>query len=305
MAVSRAFYDGRLRPRSPAAHIDARFQMLSLDRVTVGDMQFGADVDMSFGDLGAYHVDLLMSGSLHWHQGRSSSQLSTAGTAAVFHPLGQTTLDLWTADCRLLAVKIDRRGLEGSLMGLLDRPIRSPLVFGPDLDITQGPGRSFARLAHLFASLSTDPDSWLYRPIIAAPLQEALIAALLTGADHQYRQELSEPARHLSPRAVKRTVDAIQARPEHPFTVAELATIGGTSVRRLQDCYQRNLGLSPLAYLRQVRLRRVHDELCQADPGRTHVADVAHRWGFAHLGRFAATYRMMYGVPPSQTLRNA
>jgi AraC-like DNA-binding protein len=35
------------------------------------------------------------------------------------------------------------------------------------------------------------------------------------------------------------------------------------------------------------------------------VADVAFRWGFNHLGRFAAFYRTRYGVPPSRTLRDA
>ena len=35
------------------------------------------------------------------------------------------------------------------------------------------------------------------------------------------------------------------------------------------------------------------------------VAAIAHRWGFAHLGRFAAAHKKMYGVTPLQTLRAA
>jgi AraC-like DNA-binding protein len=41
-----------------------------------------------------------------------------------------------------------------------------------------------------------------------------------------------------------------------------------------------------------------------ADPGRTTVTDVAHRWGFDHLGRFAASYRARYHTTPSQTLHS-
>jgi transcriptional regulator GlxA family with amidase domain len=59
-----------------------------------------------------------------------------------------------------------------------------------------------------------------------------------------------------------------------------------------------------MAYLRQIRLTRAHEELRQARPGRTTVALVAHRWGFSHLGRFAAAYRERYGVAPSGTLRH-
>jgi AraC-like DNA-binding protein len=35
------------------------------------------------------------------------------------------------------------------------------------------------------------------------------------------------------------------------------------------------------------------------------VAAVAHRWGFAHLGRFAYAYRARFGVSPSETLRES
>jgi AraC-like DNA-binding protein len=33
------------------------------------------------------------------------------------------------------------------------------------------------------------------------------------------------------------------------------------------------------------------------------VSEVAFRWGFTHLGRFAGAYKERFGVPPSQTLR--
>ncbi|WP_278258467.1 helix-turn-helix domain-containing protein [Nocardioides convexus] len=33
------------------------------------------------------------------------------------------------------------------------------------------------------------------------------------------------------------------------------------------------------------------------------VGEAASRWGFTHLGRFAAAYRGRYGVAPSDTLR--
>ena len=59
-----------------------------------------------------------------------------------------------------------------------------------------------------------------------------------------------------------------------------------------------------MAYLRSVRLDSVRGELQAPGPGTT-VAAVAHRWGFAHLGRFTAYYRRRYGESPSQTLRRS
>jgi AraC-like DNA-binding protein len=37
---------------------------------------------------------------------------------------------------------------------------------------------------------------------------------------------------------------------------------------------------SPMEYVRDVRLRRTHEELCDADPFADSVAAVARRWGF-------------------------
>ena len=59
------------------------------------------------------------------------------------------------------------------------------------------------------------------------------------------------------------------------------------------------------AYIRRVRLDRIRTELLRADPAVTNVADVARHWGFAHPGRFSATYAARYGEYPSDTLRNA
>jgi transcriptional regulator GlxA family with amidase domain len=58
-----------------------------------------------------------------------------------------------------------------------------------------------------------------------------------------------------------------------------------------------------MTYLQQVRLGRAHDALSHADPSLNTVASVAHRWGFAHLGRFATAYRTRFGQSPSETLR--
>jgi transcriptional regulator GlxA family with amidase domain len=99
-------------------------------------------------------------------------------------------------------------------------------------------------------------------------------------------------------------MDAIHDEPERPFSVADLAGIAGISVRSLQEGFRRHVGVSPMAYLQQVRLDLVRETLRHADPQQVTVAAVAHRWGFTHLGRFAQTYRARHGEHPSETLRH-
>jgi transcriptional regulator GlxA family with amidase domain len=69
-------------------------------------------------------------------------------------------------------------------------------------------------------------------------------------------------------------------------------------VRTLQQGFQRHLGMSPMAYVGVVRLRRAHQDLRSADPTHNTVGAIAQRWGFTHLCRFAAAHKTMYGETP-------
>jgi AraC family transcriptional regulator, ethanolamine operon transcriptional activator len=47
----------------------------------------------------------------------------------------------------------------------------------------------------------------------------------------------------------------------------------------------------------------VHRALGRGNPETISIADLARRYGFRGLGRFAAEYRILYGELPSATLR--
>ncbi|HEY1135375.1 MAG TPA: helix-turn-helix domain-containing protein [Nocardioides sp.] len=104
------------------------------------------------------------------------------------------------------------------------------------------------------------------------------------------------------PRIVTQVLDAVEADPAADWTASELAAVAGVGIRRLQDGFRRYLGTTPQQAVLGVRLERVHADLLAG--GTATVADAAYRWGFTHLGRFAAAYRERYGVSPSRTLRS-
>lgn len=104
---------------------------------------------------------------------------------------------------------------------------------------------------------------------------------------------------------VRLAIEAIEAGPDLPLTTSTLAAHCNVSVRTLQAGFQHHLGVSPMAYLRDERLRRARLELESADPSSTTVAEIAHRWGFSHLGRFGAAYKARYGETPARALRSA
>ncbi|WP_424990921.1 helix-turn-helix domain-containing protein [Fluviibacterium sp. S390] len=87
-----------------------------------------------------------------------------------------------------------------------------------------------------------------------------------------------------------------------PPTIVELCTAAGVSERTLQYAFRTHFGLSPMTYLRLLRLNRVRDILVDASPGTTSVTAIAMDHGFLHLGRFARDYKRLFGQSPSATL---
>jgi methylphosphotriester-DNA--protein-cysteine methyltransferase len=62
-------------------------------------------------------------------------------------------------------------------------------------------------------------------------------------------------------------------------------------------------GMSPTQYVLLRRLKEVRRELRDANLNIVSVAEVAHRFGFAELGRFAKSYRATFGETPLVTLQ--
>lgn len=89
-----------------------------------------------------------------------------------------------------------------------------------------------------------------------------------------------------------------------PPTVLDVCSALGVSRRTLQYCFAEIYGISPLAYLRLIRLNRARQALLVAREGDT-VAQIAAHWGFWHLGRFAQDYRHLFGELPSDTLQRS
>ncbi|WP_189079483.1 AraC family transcriptional regulator [Mangrovihabitans endophyticus] len=291
----------RIRPLGDAADFAFRGDVVRLGGVTVTRIACDADACVWVGEVGAaYHVLVPLHGTMLSRHGGTEV---TAGPhrAAVHRPVGDVEVRL-AGQCRLFSVRLDRPVLEHEMTMTFGRQLASPLPLGASFDLTAGPGRTWAalvRLLHADLAGAGDPAT--------APMARRWRALVLRGLALTVpfpSADPSAPVRELRPRPVKRTMDAMHAAPAHPFTAAELAGIAGVGVRVLQESFRRHVGMPPLAYLRRLRLDGVHGELTRSEPWQASVSEVACRWGFTHLGRFAGAYRERYGVSPSHTLHD-
>jgi AraC-like DNA-binding protein/TolB-like protein/tetratricopeptide (TPR) repeat protein len=104
------------------------------------------------------------------------------------------------------------------------------------------------------------------------------------------------------PRHVRQAVTWLRDHHSENVTLADLAAVAGTSERTLRRNFHRFVGVTPLAYLRQLRLTAIRGELSR---GEDAINRVAARHGFTHFGRFSITYRECFGETPSATCRRA
>ncbi|MFI7545855.1 AraC family transcriptional regulator [Actinoplanes sp. NPDC049599] len=276
-------------------------EVIQLGPLTVGRLGFGASVTLVAPELGGYHVTIPTAGFVHTrHAGHEV--VAGASTGAIFGP-GQPVHARYDAHSAELNVKITRTALEDELATLLGRPVKGPIGLPPAINVGAGAAQSWRRLVQLLSTEHEYPGSLVWRPVFAEQLRRSVLNGLLLSVQHRFSDELSATPPSSPPRTVQRVVDAINDAPDRAFSAADLAAIAGVSVRTLQEGFRRYVGCSPMAYLQSVRLNLAHEALRREDPARVTVAAVAHRSGFAHLGRFSTAYRARFGVSPSETLR--
>ncbi|MFC4945441.1 AraC family transcriptional regulator [Pseudonocardia sp. GCM10023141] len=268
--------------------------------VTIGELGYRAPVRLDCGDLGGYQVNVPQRGTARSHCGDQQA-VADPRQGAVFTPGHDSAIELWNADCVQYGVR-------------MTAPIMTEI-----LHQNAPTGRSSARFRHEYPLDTASRRSWVKLVattldlISALPehgrsqagphLARSLVVAFLHSAEHDLREDLDRPGRADQPKLLRRAVRYIEADPAAPLDVAALAVHCRVSVRTLQYEFARRLGTSPSAYRRSVALEHAHADLRRADPACTTVADVACRWGFFHLGRFARDHHERYGTRPAEVLR--
>jgi AraC-like DNA-binding protein len=219
-----------------------------------------------------------------------------AGTAHVLNPTARLSFDpqggggdvlAFAMDASLVASYLDEASSESSLPTTLHTAL--------------GAGSSLARtLRYLWRELQRD-DSLLRVPRIGREAEEMLAAMLVEAC---LAEEAEVPPRFGGGHGaiVRRAEEFLDAKLDSVISLAEVATAVGTSTKTLARAFRKQRGMGPMAFVRRRRLEAARRDLAAADPLATTVTDIALRYGFAHLGRFAGMYREAFGELPSETL---
>lgn len=118
---------------------------------------------------------------------------------------------------------------------------------------------------------------------------------------HSDASSLPSPPKRIL--AAKRAIDYLQAHACELPDIATLCQVTGVSERSLQSGFAQYLGVTPVQYIRLIRLNAARRELISARGSCERVSNIALRWGFIEFGRFSRDYKALFCEQPSQTLK--
>lgn len=104
----------------------------------------------------------------------------------------------------------------------------------------------------------------------------------------------------VAPFYIRRAEDFMHRHLPDQLCVEDIAAYAGVSARTLYAGFRTYRKSSVMAYLRDLRLDRVQEEL---EGSQVSVTEAAIRWGFSHLGRFSKDYKQRFGLLPSMVQR--
>jgi AraC-like DNA-binding protein len=296
--VARAFCPHRLELLDPARGLDAIHNSAPVGSASFSFLRYGGPVRVTPGRLGTFFlVNIPLRGSTEFRIG-STAVTASGLRGAVLSP--DDDIDMrWADRTEMLILQFERDALERRAGELLGAPPPAPLRFAAALDGTTARMRGWLRIVHLIRAELERREGLAGAPQVVVQLEELAMTAFLLAQPSNYYELLGLEPAPASSRAVRRAVDYMHANASEPLTLAAVARAAGVGSRSLQAAFRRDLGTTPTAYLRDLRLDRAHAEF--ADGGVT-VTEIALRCGFAHPGRFAAAYRSRFGVSPSADL---
>jgi AraC-like DNA-binding protein len=314
--VARIFKPHLLRLHGASADLEARMYHLRQGNASINRLEYGAEVEIDPNRLDDFFlVQIPVAGRASIACGNRRFE-STAQAASLVSP----TLPLhmrWHAGNAQVCVRFERRMVEQHCAAHLGHALDAPLEFEPELRLDTPSGHYFLRLVRLFAEELTaarcadgcrlDPRGTRH-PLaddrVAEHFSAALLNALIYGQPSNISAALAHTQLAPAPHFVRRAEDYIRSHYAETLTVETLARAAGVSVRTLFSGFRDFRQITPMAYLKTVRLEKAHAALQSGDvDGSAGVTRIALDAGFSHLGRFAQAYRARFGELPSATVR--
>lgn len=129
---------------------------------------------------------------------------------------------------------------------------------------------------------------------------DALLASLLQALTPAGGFNRKVPTRR---KVAIEAIEYIHENTKKTLTIKSLVRQLETTTRTLHFGFIETFGMSPIAYIRNLRLASARRDLINKTWPT--VTETAMFWNFHHLGRFSRAYQLAYGETPSETARRS
>ena len=184
---------------------------------------------------------------------------------------------------------------------LTGQPITSPRVTRV-LRPTRSETLRFRSLFRHACHLADIGRNLIGRPEVARALEQEMLHAVIHCLAADNADDIAK-TRHRHAAVMERFEEVLTKNIDWKLNMQALCAEVGVAERTLRMCCAEVLGVSPTRYVLLRRLNRARAALRRADPSTATVAEVARNNQFMEFGRFAVTYRSIFGESPSTTLQ--
>jgi AraC-like DNA-binding protein len=138
--------------------------------------------------------------------------------------------------------------------------------------------------------------------MICESFNQYLIELILLKVPNNYSACLKAQSQLLLPAFMKKALQYIDDHLHHSISLTHLSQYCNVSIRSLQKGFSQYVQFTPIEYIREQRLIRIHRSLQQAQRNET-VTEILLSHGIQSFGHFTSLYKKRYGCLPSHTLK--
>ena len=292
-----------LTPREHRGGVDVAYYGAEKSPISVHRLSYGVPVVVDVPPTNEFFLlQVTLSGTC---VARSRRGTTTAGPGdvAVANPDQRVTKE-WNAEAEQLMIKIDKREIQRHLVAEAESERVPPLAFEAAV-VSGRDARAILGLVEVICGDLSSPTPLMRRPATARYFLNTLYSVLLNSMPNNGRGVLQGPISPAAPRYVRRAEEFIHCNIATDFGTAEIARSAGMSARSITKGFRRFREVTPMSYVRNLRLDLARRELLDADLAEKTVTSVALSCGIHHLSRFSQDYLARFGELPSATIRRS
>jgi len=272
----------------------------ALKHIALSYGRFGTLIQVGLAPAAVYAQGFPIRGSGQHRTTQGEELVTSPERGGIVSPGLGVTLN-YTSDFEHLILLIKPAALAQKLGALNGSSPNSAPRFDLAADYQRSENQALRRLVFFLANELSVANSPM-PDVVLAELEQAVIVAFLSSNSSSSNHLLKGKPQAPAPWQVRRAEEYIEANWDQPIAIEALAIVTNASVRSLFHAFKVTRGYSPMAFVKQVRLRRARRMLEDVNSPSS-VTEVAFACGFGNLGHFARDFAQCFGERPSEILR--